>query len=168
MEKAFHFWCCPCCQPVERGSGELTIQNCIEKFVEEEEINGDDQWYGVCPIGTIVLGQDFRILASLGHDAVLQVQGLFPQFLVPRLCFLLTLLLRYCSKCKDFRDARKKFDLWKMPPILIIHFKRFKHTARGRRQKIEDYVHFPLRKLDLQPYVRSPQREGRNHPHFLH
>ncbi len=33
----------------------------------------------------------------------------------------------YCSKCKEHVDATKKFDLWTLPPILIVHLKRFKH-----------------------------------------
>lgn len=35
----------------------------------------------------------------------------------------------YCSKCKEHVDAIKKFDLWTLPPILIVHLKRFKHHA---------------------------------------
>ncbi len=33
----------------------------------------------------------------------------------------------YCSKCKKHVNATKKFDLWTLPPILIVHLKRFKH-----------------------------------------
>merc|ERR1719282_695458 len=29
----------------------------------------------------------------------------------------------YCNKCKDHVQATKKFDLWKLPPILVIHLK---------------------------------------------
>ena len=34
----------------------------------------------------------------------------------------------YCPHCKDFMQASKKFDLWKMPEILVIHLKRFSYT----------------------------------------
>ena len=33
----------------------------------------------------------------------------------------------YCPKCEEHVDAKKKFDLWTLPPILIVHLKRFKH-----------------------------------------
>ncbi len=37
----------------------------------------------------------------------------------------------YCPKCEDHVDAIKKFDLWTLPPILIVHLKRFKHHTAG-------------------------------------
>jgi hypothetical protein len=42
----------------------------------------------------------------------------------------------YCSKCKKFVQATKKFDLWKLPDILVIHLKRFQYN-RYLRDKIE-------------------------------
>lgn len=30
-----------------------------------------------------------------------------------------------CPKCKELRDADKKTDICKLPPILIIHLKRY-------------------------------------------
>jgi len=36
----------------------------------------------------------------------------------------------YCSKCKNFKLATKKFDIWFCPKYLIIHFKRF-NVSRG-------------------------------------
>ena len=32
----------------------------------------------------------------------------------------------YCEKCKTHVDATKKIDLWILPPILIVHLKRFR------------------------------------------
>merc|ERR1712157_61146 len=32
----------------------------------------------------------------------------------------------YCPNCKTHVSASKKLDLWMLPPILIIHLKRFK------------------------------------------
>ena len=29
---------------------------------------------------------------------------------------------RYCSKCKEHRTIAKKFDIWKLPPILVCYF----------------------------------------------
>ena len=67
----------------------------------------------------------------------------------------------YCSKCKEFRDATKKFDLWKLPPILLVCLKRFEYTEYGSRQKIDKVVDFPVDKhWSLKKHVKSPQRES--------
>jgi ubiquitin carboxyl-terminal hydrolase 8 len=44
----------------------------------------------------------------------------------------------YCSKCQTHVDATKKTDLWIVPPILIIHLKRFKqqHQPHGLLGKV--------------------------------
>ena len=34
---------------------------------------------------------------------------------------------RFCPGCKEFVQASKKFDLWKLPEILVIHLKRFSY-----------------------------------------
>jgi len=62
----------------------------------------------------------------------------------------------YCSDCQDFRQAFKKFDIWTAPPILIIHMKRFayRHTFR---EKIEQFIDFPLEDLDLSEFVIGPK-----------
>lgn len=58
----------------------------------------------------------------------------------------------YCSQCKDHMEATKKFDLWRVPDILIIHLKRFTYDTY-RRDKIDSYVDFPLENLDLSPFM---------------
>jgi ubiquitin C-terminal hydrolase len=65
----------------------------------------------------------------------------------------------YCSDCKEFRQASKKFDLWKLPEILVIHLKRFNYT-RHNRDKIGDYVEFPMEGLDLSDHVVNPDEKG--------
>ena len=35
---------------------------------------------------------------------------------------------RYCPQCKDMKQATKKFDLWKLPEVLVIHLKRFTYN----------------------------------------
>jgi Ubiquitin carboxyl-terminal hydrolase len=54
----------------------------------------------------------------------------------------------YCSKCKDFRVQTKAMKLWRLPPIMIIHLKRFQFTQHMRR-KLRDLVVFPIEGLDL-------------------
>lgn len=75
--------------------------------------------------------------------------------------------LWHCPHCKDFRQATKKFDLWKVPDILVVHLKRFS-AARYSRDKIDDFVDFPITGLDLSDYVLGPkvikklEEEGNN------
>jgi len=65
--------------------------------------------------------------------------------------------LWYCPRCKKHQQATKKFDLWSLPDILIIHLKRFSYT-RFWRDKIEGLIEYPQRDLDLSKWVinKSP------------
>ncbi|KAG7347052.1 ubiquitin carboxyl-terminal hydrolase [Nitzschia inconspicua] len=54
----------------------------------------------------------------------------------------------YCSKCKDYKMQTKRMSLWRLPPVVIIHLKRFQFTQHMRR-KLRDFVDFPLEGLDL-------------------
>lgn len=60
----------------------------------------------------------------------------------------------YCSKCKDFRVQTKRMSLWRLPPVVIIHLKRFQFTQHMRR-KLRDLVVFPVEGLDLSRIVAS-------------
>lgn len=60
-----------------------------------------------------------------------------------------------CPKCQDFRNATKQFTLWKLPPYLIMHIKRFQSDARRGHSKRADVVAAPLHDLDLSPFVSS-------------
>lgn len=56
-----------------------------------------------------------------------------------------------CPACKEQRDAKKKFDIIKLPPILIIHFKRF--YIDGWCRKRQTFVQFPLKDFDMRKYT---------------
>ena len=58
-----------------------------------------------------------------------------------------------CPKCKEPRDAEKKMDLWIVPPIFIVHLKRFQQNEKGKRSKIDSLIDFPLENLDLSEFV---------------
>ncbi|THD20737.1 Ubiquitin carboxyl-terminal hydrolase 4 [Fasciola hepatica] len=62
--------------------------------------------------------------------------------------------LWYCSRCKGEKQAVKKFDLWSLPEVLVIQLKRFRSTLRWR-DKIDTLVDFPIKGLDLTPWVVS-------------
>lgn len=70
----------------------------------------------------------------------------------------------YCSNCKEQVCAYKKMDLWRLPPVLVVHLKRFQY-AQGfyssyLRGKIDDMVHFPTRELDLSSATLGPSPAG--------
>ncbi len=78
----------------------------------------------------------------------------------------------YCNKCKEFRQATKKFDLWSTPRILVVHLKRYLKQLNKRvgihkiyrfsyrnkyfREKLETFVQYPLRGLDLSNHIIGP------------
>ena len=64
----------------------------------------------------------------------------------------------YCSKCKKHVLAKKKMDLYYLPKILIICFKRFIKDSY-RWEKNEDEVEFPINNLDMKDFVIGPDKE---------
>jgi len=58
----------------------------------------------------------------------------------------------YCPTCQKHQQATKKFDLWCLPEVLIIHLKRFSYN-RYWRDKIDTVIDFPIRGLDMTQYV---------------
>jgi ubiquitin C-terminal hydrolase len=56
----------------------------------------------------------------------------------------------YCDRCREHVPAWKQIGLYRLPPILIVHLKRFQFSATShRRSKIETPIDFPLVGLDL-------------------
>ncbi|KAI6164667.1 hypothetical protein EDD17DRAFT_1561941 [Pisolithus thermaeus] len=65
----------------------------------------------------------------------------------------------HCPKCKQLRKATKKLTLSRLPPVLLIHLKRF--SVKGPfTDKIETVVDFPVRALDLTNYMPAPLPPG--------
>ncbi|XP_029963894.1 ubiquitin carboxyl-terminal hydrolase 32 isoform X2 [Salarias fasciatus] len=60
--------------------------------------------------------------------------------------------LYYCSKCQTHRLATKKLDLWRLPPILIVHLKRFQFV-NGRWIKSQKIVKFPRGSFDPSAFL---------------
>ncbi|KAI0032314.1 hypothetical protein K488DRAFT_12425, partial [Vararia minispora EC-137] len=56
--------------------------------------------------------------------------------------------LWYCPTCKKHQQATKKFDIWGVPDVLVVHLKRFSNS-RLLRDKIDTFVDFPVTGLDL-------------------
>ncbi|KAI4785741.1 hypothetical protein KUCAC02_037584, partial [Chaenocephalus aceratus] len=57
----------------------------------------------------------------------------------------------FCRHCKAHRDSTKKLEIWKVPPIVLVHLKRFSYEGRWK-QKLQTSVDFPLETLDLFQY----------------
>jgi ubiquitin carboxyl-terminal hydrolase 4/11 len=60
----------------------------------------------------------------------------------------------YCPRCKEHRQANKRFELWKVPDILVMHLKRFS-SNRNFRDKLDLHVDYPIEGLDLAERVIS-------------
>ncbi|XP_047630072.1 ubiquitin carboxyl-terminal hydrolase 4 isoform X5 [Phacochoerus africanus] len=58
----------------------------------------------------------------------------------------------YCPSCKKHQQATKKFDLWSLPKILVVHLKRFSYN-RYWRDKLDTVVEFPVRALNMSEFV---------------
>lgn len=64
-----------------------------------------------------------------------------------------------CPSCKTLRKATKLLSLSRLPPVLLIHLKRF--SVKGHfTEKIETMVDFPLKGLDLTNYMPPPLPPG--------
>lgn len=69
-----------------------------------------------------------------------------------------------CPNCKKSGRATKRIDIWKVPPILIIHLKRFSFNTAATGKpvsgvKLTNRVEFPLSGLDISGYVSGQQKE---------
>ncbi|XP_069942662.1 ubiquitin carboxyl-terminal hydrolase 32 isoform X2 [Cherax quadricarinatus] len=63
-----------------------------------------------------------------------------------------------CDKCKKIQQASKKLQIWRLPPILIVHLKRFQFVG-NKWIKSQKIVNFPLRDFDPTEYLASVPRQ---------
>lgn len=61
----------------------------------------------------------------------------------------------YCNICKKHQRAFKKMEIYKAPPILIVHFKRFRSGGGQNSGKIEIPIYFPTNELDISAFVKN-------------
>jgi ubiquitin carboxyl-terminal hydrolase 8 len=62
----------------------------------------------------------------------------------------------YCGKCKEHVDGTKKQDIWMLPPVLIVHLKRFKYNDYGKvGSKNDASIRYPVAEWDLKSRVKS-------------
>ena len=65
----------------------------------------------------------------------------------------------YCSKCKKHVLATKKMELFYLPKILIICFKRFIKDSSYSWDKNDDEVDFPINNMDMKDFVIGPDKD---------
>lgn len=56
------------------------------------------------------------------------------------------LVHRFCDHCQPNESASKKMNLWKLPPVLIIHFRKYAYV-NGEVEKLNVPVEFPINNL---------------------
>uniref|UniRef100_A0A8C7RWS0 Ubiquitin carboxyl-terminal hydrolase n=1 Tax=Oncorhynchus mykiss TaxID=8022 RepID=A0A8C7RWS0_ONCMY len=61
----------------------------------------------------------------------------------------------YCPNCKEHQQATKKLDLWSLPPVLVVHLKRFSYS-RYMRDKLDSLVDFPLSDMEMSEFLIDP------------
>lgn len=64
----------------------------------------------------------------------------------------------YCSKCHQHQLASKKLEIWRLPPILIVHLKRFQYL-NGKWVKSQKVVNFPFKNFEPTAYLASIPRQ---------
>lgn len=65
----------------------------------------------------------------------------------------------HCPKCQKPQKASKQLTIWRLPKILIMQLKRFSYKQYSR-DKIDNFIEFPLHNLDLKSFVSESNREN--------
>lgn len=63
------------------------------------------------------------------------------------------------EKCKKGSNITKRMSIYRFPPLLVIHLKRF-HFSSYRRDKLNTSVKFPIEDLDLSDYTENSNIES--------
>jgi ubiquitin carboxyl-terminal hydrolase 22/27/51 len=67
----------------------------------------------------------------------------------------------HCRTCGSAQEAKKKLSLVRLPPVVPIHLKRFRHEKTlATSSKVETKIRFPLT-LDLTPYAASSSSKSK-------
>ncbi|CAG8507712.1 20538_t:CDS:2 [Dentiscutata erythropus] len=71
-----------------------------------------------------------------------------------------------CPRCNCPRRATKQLSISRLPDILLIHLKRFSFYGPFR-DKLETMVNFPIRRLDLTPFIPYQSNDRGSRPSDL-
>ncbi|KAH9638762.1 hypothetical protein HF086_002002 [Spodoptera exigua] len=73
----------------------------------------------------------------------------------------------HCAHCRSAQPATKKLQIWRLPPILIVHLKRFQYV-NNKWIKSQKVVNFPFQDFDPTAYLASvPQETILRHTEIL-
>ena len=64
----------------------------------------------------------------------------------------------YCNTCFNMTPNYKKYELERLPQMLVIVLKRFKYT-KMYKSKIDTFIDFPLYDLDMTEYLLNKEIE---------
>ena len=64
----------------------------------------------------------------------------------------------YCNKCKEHLLAKKKIDLYYLPKILIISFKRFIKESQ-QWEKNDENIDFPINNFNMKDLIIGPDKD---------
>ncbi|KRT86127.1 Peptidase, partial [Oryctes borbonicus] len=69
-----------------------------------------------------------------------------------------------CPQCQQYIPVIKTLDVWSLPDILVVHFKRFRQqTLRGRNStKLTTMVDFPVYGFDMTPHLANKHNSNLN------
>ena len=113
-------------------ASKVGINQCLQAFVEPETMEKSDAWYVIFFSASRLMETD----PSQTNNSI-----------------------RNCPRCKTLRKATKTLSLSRLPPVLLIHLKRFSFKGPFT-DKIEKQVDFPLKNLDLTNYMLPPLPPG--------
>jgi ubiquitin C-terminal hydrolase len=65
-----------------------------------------------------------------------------------------------CPKCKKQTNAYKKLCISSVPPVLIIHLKRFFYRSKTSNFKLTTPVWFPVTGLDMSKYIEKNKNQN--------
>lgn len=68
-----------------------------------------------------------------------------------------------CPFCEKQQQGVKKFSLYTLPDVLVIHLKRFR-VINDKRTKLNTRVDFPIMGLDMTPYLLESSRPRKHVP----
>ena len=119
----------------------VSLDACIESFLETERLSESDAWYRLPPCAHTSARTHATTHARTQPRTHARTHAT-------------THASRYCPQCKEHRQAFKKFDVWTLPELLVVQLKRFNFNNHSR-DKIEALVDFPIDGLDLAQYVKT-------------
>ncbi|KAF2906037.1 hypothetical protein ILUMI_00139, partial [Ignelater luminosus] len=67
-----------------------------------------------------------------------------------------------CPHCQQYLPVIKTLDVWSLPDILVVHFKRFRQqTLKGRHStKLTTMVDFPVYGFDMSPHLANKKNSN--------